>query len=116
MAALIRVCVALTPVAAQTTMVVYHLNLRELLELSQTVPSLLTKANNTMCGQPVVCIYKKDFEDRIVSDLGTMEYIGRKVKLKGVGGKVHEDGPEGEVFVKTYTQRKTITRAKRPCQ
>ena len=85
------------------------------MELSKTVPSLLTKATSTMCGQPVVCILKKNFKDRIVSYLGTLEYIGGKVKLQGVGGKEHEDGPEGEAFVKKYSQRKAIVSAKRPC-
>ena len=96
--------------------VVYDLNLRELLELSKIIPSLLQKTNAKSVGKPAVCMLAKQFESRTPSDLGTVEYSGKKVQLKGKNGKPHEDGDEGEVFVKTHSLRKLISVLKRLCE
>ena len=97
-------------------MAVYDLNLTELLELSKTFPSLLKKANKKSLGKPAVCMLKKHFPSRTAADLGTVEYAGKMVQLKGKNGKEHEDGTEGEMFVKRYNCRKIIAAAKRLCE
>ena len=98
----------------------YEINLEELLQLSQSVPSLLTSPSNhaileqNCTGRHVVCMHTSDYATRNAKDLGILEYYGKKVTLKGTKNKQHSDGPTGEAFVKSYNIRKRITKTNRP--
>lgn len=98
----------------------YEINLEELLQLSQSVPSLLTSPSNhaileqNCTGRHVVCMHTSDYATRNAKDLGILEYYGKKVTLKGTKNKQHSDGPTGEAFVKSYNIRKKITETRRP--
>ena len=92
------------------------MNLLELLQLSKEIPGLLRRVQKNSVGKPAVCMLGKQYASRNPADVGTVEfYSKKKIKLKGVGGKPHEDGPEGQVFVKTFTSSKKLMEEKRIC-
>ena len=79
------------------------------------MPSLLPPATKHDVGEVGICSLDWDKKDTSAADLGRIEHFGF-TKLLSKDEKQHEDGPVGEIFVKTYGNSKKITAAKRPCR
>jgi len=95
----------------------WELNAAELLQLVHGAGLkhlLKSPTSQKHLGCVAICRLKKA-EKFVVCDIGKVDFVskrGTKVELIGKGGKTHDDGPTGEVFVRSYTKRKKPAEAR----